>query len=122
MKRIYHNHNLWEDFKAGLFRPVKKSEQEVYIRLSCSLLKNPDALYRSMMAVINTWVYASDFNLTNPSRNVQAFLGQAACCYEFRVPESLTMIAWNRLTESQQIDANLVADIVINEWHERKIK
>lgn len=122
MKRIYHNYNLWEDFKSGLFRPIKKTEQEVYIRLAVDLLRNPNTLYKAMMGVINTWVYASDFNMSNPSRNVQAFLGQAACCYEYRIPEDLTMIAWNRLTETEQESANLIADIVIDEWHERKIK
>lgn len=122
MKRIYHNHNKWEDYKNGLFRPVKKDEQEVYIRLAYNLLLNPDRLYKAMMNIINAWVYASDVNMSNPSRNKQAFLGQAACCYEFRVPEDLTMIAWNRLTEKQQKEANFIADIVIDEWHDRNVK
>lgn len=86
------------------------------IQKARDLLSDPERLLKSMRIVAHQWPNSAEVNLTNRGRNRQAWLGQAACALESGAPESLTKAAWRQLTESQRIEANKVADIVINEW------
>ena len=64
------------------------------------------------------WKYAAEQNLSNTSRNRQAWLGQAACCFNHGCSESLTKKAWHQLNISDQNKANEIADKVIHEWEQ----
>lgn len=121
IERVYHHYEKWEDYKAGLFRAVgcDDSANEEMIGLAAQLLCNVAELYEAMSAISVLWVCSSEVNLTNPSLNRRAWLGQAACCYQYRVPEDLTKQAWHRLSKEQQDAANGVADAVIREWEDR---
>lgn len=66
--------------------------------------------------MLRDWPLAAEHNLTDRSQNRRAWVGQATCCHEDRVPESETRAAWWLLSTEQQAAANAVADKVIEEW------
>lgn len=116
MKRIYHNVLLWEDYKNGMYKKIKKDKEKEYVNNAVMLLKNLNLLYKIMKDVSIKWKYSSEFNLSNNGCNKQAWLGQSACCYLHSVPEYLTKEAWNLLTQEEQKKANEIADKIIKEW------
>jgi hypothetical protein len=119
IRRQFYHYTLWEDWRAGLYRMPRASEQgdAVY---AASLLAMADDLRRAMYGVIDVWEVSSAVNLSHVARNRQAWLGQAACCYAVGVPELTTKFGWHLLTESLQAEANAVADEVIAAWEERQ--
>lgn len=120
--RVFHNHEKWEDYKSGMFNPKKINNGIDLISLAKALLSNPKNLLEGMTAVCFNWKISCEANLTNSGCNRQAWLGQATCFYKHKVPEELTKIAWNELTEKQQKEANGIADKVILEWEKNYLK
>lgn len=127
MKRIYHPYWVWEDFKNGLYDQEKMySEQEEFLLANKGkeLLSHLDEFEQVALKVISEWKNASEQNLTNISRNRQAWIGQASCCYKLKIPERITKLGWRLLTYEQQIEANKIADKIIKIWekdHAKKI-
>ena len=68
--------------------------------------------------MISEWRVSASVQLSNRSRNRQAWIGQAACCFAFDCPEHQVKAAWHRLTETQQVLANHTADAIIQIWEE----
>jgi hypothetical protein len=118
MRRVYYQYELWEDYQRGMYA-LTAPDQERAIEDARLLLANPAALYHAMAAATLLWQHACEVNLTNRSRNRQAWLGQAACCLLYQTPESLTKLGWHRLTDAEQRAANAVADQVIVAWERR---
>ena len=122
MNRICHNYKKWEDWKAGMYSNACDNIKDT-ISDSLELLSSPTDLHEAMMRVCNEWVYSSEHNLTDISINRQAWLGQAACCFNHGCPEQYTRLAWWSLSEKQRNEANTVADIVIQyyeRWHKSR--
>lgn len=113
MKQIFHHYSQWEDYQNGMFRSVNAVEGHQLILKAYQLLSNQDVCYQAMTRVVNEWPNASQQNLTNTNQNRRSWLGQAACCIEFAVPETLTRMAWNEMSQIQQELANAMADLVI---------
>ena len=116
MERIYYHYLEWEDFHNGLYDLDKIDNPNKLIKSCANLLKDVDSFYKIMLNVIQEWRKSSEVNLTNTSRNRQAWLGQASCCYKYNAPEYITKLAWRTLTKDQQDKANDMADKVIFEW------
>ena len=119
MKRIFWNYELWEDHKRGLYditRKYSEIEEMDKTAQAKSLLTNSEWFLETAMKVITEWKYSSDVNLSNKSRNRQAWIGQASCCYVFGTPEYITKYGWRLMTPTQQIEANRIADIIIKTW------
>jgi hypothetical protein len=116
--RVYHHYELWEDWQHGLYRESTAGEvgDAELIHLAAELLRDTEGLQWAMCHVAFNWPHAAEQNLTNPSRNKQAWLGQAACCWAEGVPEQLTKQAWWTLTEEERRRANLIADAVYADW------
>jgi hypothetical protein len=123
MIRIYHPYWKWEDYQNGLYANVEdaftEEDTEFLSNLAKELLTDPEAFFFVASKVISEWRFASEENLTNDSRNKQAWIGQASCCYVLGVPEFITKYGWRLMTPEQQDEANRVADTVIRIW-ERK--
>lgn len=115
MKRLFEKYTEWEDFKSGMYTMYKEKE-EYLIRKSVSLLTNDELFLTTCKAVVNEWKITTSVHLTNGTINRKAWLGQAACCYLYKVPELLTRVAWGKLTADQQNAANNIADTVINSY------
>lgn len=113
MKPVFYRYELWECHKMRMYHPQVTPQG---VTCSYDLLRDLERLYRAMDYVANHWKYSATMNLSNRSRNRQAYLGQAACCWLVHSTEDETKIAWRRLTAEEQKLANDVADRVIEEW------
>lgn len=116
MKRIYHHFEKWEDWKHGFFSTCSPNLEFDLADNAYALLSNCDLLRNAMLSVIEKWPRAAEVNLSHNSGNRQAWLGQGACCLTDGVPADVTKLAWHRLTEQQQNEANGVADEIIALW------
>ena len=116
MERVYYHFRLWEDFKNGLYNLNEIDKPGLLIKKCASLLKDNKKFYDTMIKVITEWRHSTEVNMTNTSRNRQAWLGQSSCCYLFHAPEYITKIAWRTLTQDEQQQANDNADKIINLW------
>jgi len=118
MIQIYYKYTEWEDFQNGMFETKFKNEDELILK-AAKLLSNEIEFYNTSLKVLDNWKISSDVNLSNKNSNRQSWIGQAACCYAFGVPEILTRKAWNGLDNTIKIKANLIADKIIKVY-ERK--
>ena len=115
MKQIFYHYTVWEDFLHGMYDENKEGRAG-RVKLAASILSDTDLLYKAMKRVTDEWKHATEQNLSNPSINHQAFLGQAACCIYAGIHEDETREAWGTLTTEQRKAANLTADKVDYEW------
>ena len=115
MNRFFEKYTEWEDYINGMYDLYDK-DNEVLIRKSVLLLKDTSLFLETCNEVINNWNVTTKVHLTNNTINKKAWLGQACCSYKFKVPELLTRVAWGKLNTQQQIDANNVAEKVINSY------
>lgn len=119
MKRVYHHHERWEDYKAGQYALSYGPQAEGELQ-SARLLADEARLYESMSAVTREWPNATEHNLTNVEQNRRAWLGQAACCFTLGVPDFIVKSGWHTLPSTIQDRANAVADQVIREWEQSR--
>lgn len=103
----------WEDYQNGLWSSITKDQEQNKIKQATDILINPET---AMNKVIKFWPIASKVNLSDVRSNRKSWLGQAACCIESGVPEHITRMAWNSLTEDQKNNANNIAKQVIEKW------
>lgn len=123
MKQLYHPYHLWEDVKAGILgEDFTEKQTEKLTFKAKKLLCNPEEFYETAVKVISNWKYASQQHLSNKSRNRQAWIGQASCCYKYKVPEHITKHAWRLMTKEEQDEANYIADGVIALWEKQNAK
>lgn len=118
MRQKYYHYSLWEDFKNGMYDEDKEGRKE-RIEIAIKCLTDHDICYQQMTRVVNEWKYATEQNLTNPSMNHRAFLGQSACSIYGNVHEDETREAWGYMTQQQRYDANKIADRVFLEWQQK---
>lgn len=123
MERIYIPYWNWEDWIAGMWRTLSKSEEAGHLK-ACIAFTGDHVVYGSAMGeVIEAWPNTMLNSLTNPLCNKRAFLGHCACQYKINCPEYITRIAWRQLTEDQRVKADDVAQRTIDRWiNERKNK
>lgn len=79
-------------------------------------MRNPQEFKRAMAQAVRSWPNSAEHNLTAIECNRRAWLGQAGCLIGVDSPEEPTRIGWHRLTESEQREADRVAQEVINGW------
>jgi len=116
MTRIYHPWHLWEDHQHGFYDNMSGSEKEQKLRSVIEMFSQPDKTKEYMQKVVDEWRYSCEHNLSNPSLNRIAYLGQAACCLYAGVPSTVTMEAWSLLTKPQQNEADSIADVILQSW------
>jgi hypothetical protein len=116
MEKVFHHYSEWEDFKHGLYRLPCVQDSQHQVLLSASLLGSPAAFYNVSLSMISEWGVSAEVNLSNRSRNRQAWIGQAACCFNHKAAEHQTKEAWWMLSKEQQQAANEAADCVIEIW------
>jgi hypothetical protein len=124
MKRIYHPYWKWEDYHAGLYdldNYYNEQQTESMTFTAKEILCNSEFFLKTALKVVTEWRYAAEVNLSNPSRNRQAWIGQASCCYVLQTPEYITKYAWRLMTPEQQAEANRIADIAIKTWEEKQL-
>ena len=119
MKRIWKPYNEWEDYKNGMYNTtIKKSEKEIedLSFKARDLLSDKMEFYNKAKEMLYKWTCAADVNLSIASRNRQSWVGQATCSYVHGIPEYITKYGWRLLSMTQQIEANEIADQIIELW------
>lgn len=122
MKQYYHKYTDWEDYKNGMYNEVDLIKKEELVLKSVELLSDKNLFYSVAKKMIKEWKISAKVNLTNINSNRRSWIGQAACCYNHKCPETLTRIAWGILTEKDRIIANKVADKLIKEYERENRK
>ena len=123
MKQLYHHYDKWEDVKNGILdNEFNEIETEALTFKAKELLCDSKEFYKVALEVIRNWVYSSEQHLSNRSRNRQAWIGQASCCYKYKIPEHITKYAWRLMTKEEQDKANYIADGIINLWEKQNAK
>jgi len=123
MKRIWHNYKTWEDYQAGMYDTLTKyseKQTEDLTNKAIKLLTDQEKFFLTAKDMIDDWPIAAESNLTTASRNHEAWIGQASCCYAYKIPERITKFAWKMLKVSQQLEANMTAQRIIDEWWNRQ--
>lgn len=116
MQQVWVHYELWEEYYAGMWRNVYGEERKLYLKRAIKFTGNAKLYGKWMMIVVKKWVYSCLHNLSNQSINHQAWIGHSACCLAIGCPEDITRLAWHRLTQQQQDEANAMADKAIAEW------
>lgn len=100
LNRIWHNHSKWEDAHYGMYDSItdKKRRFELLKKVK-QYFSNKKLYSKYMKLVIQNWKYSCEHNLTNPSMNHIAWLGQASACLYCKAPEDITREAWSLLQE-----------------------
>lgn len=119
-KQIFHHFSKWEDYKCGFYDSSCFNINE-HIEKSVKLLSNQKEFRRYAQIMINEWVYSCEQNLTDPSLNKIAYIGQGACCVANRTPAFATRLAWSYIDEQDQIEANKTAREVLKEWKYKQL-
>jgi hypothetical protein len=115
MSRIYHHYTKWEDFHAWLYESNDCNDD---LKNKCvEMLKNLDELEIYMKRCVDEWKYAAEQQMSNPSRNKQAWLWQAACCMKYGVNEDNVKEIWRRLSKEEMELANWIADKIISYYN-----
>ena len=115
MKRIYHHYEQWEDYKNGMYAECKEGRAERVIK-AAEILGTPQICTKAMEKVISEWQISTEYNLSNIGINRKAWLGQAACSCYANIHEDETREAWGLMTEEQRVEANRIAQKLINKW------
>ena len=118
MPRIWFPFDQLEEHQFGLWRKVPVSQQERYIEAAHGLMCDPAAFLAAMLRVVEEWPNSMLAAMTTPSLNRRAYMGHAGCCLAVGSPEDLTRLAWHRLREDEQDEANAMADEAIRAWEE----
>lgn len=116
INRIYYPYYLWEEWKFGMWRNVFGKEKEEYLQKAVEFTGNAKLYGLWMMKVVKSWPYSCLHNLSCFEMNRRAWIGHAACCLAIQCPEDITRLAWHKLSQKQQDEANLMADKAIKEW------
>lgn len=114
-KQIFHHFSKWEDYKLGFYASTCV-DTEQHIKKSVELLSCQDTFYKYADKVINEWIYSCEQNLTDPSLNKIAYIGQSACCIANDTPAFVTRLAWSYIDEDTQKEANKTAKKILDKW------
>lgn len=118
MERIYHPHWLWEDYVNGFYENVSGEKKKLCISKCLEMFNDESLTIQNMNFVVDNWKHSMEHNLTNNSMNHIAYIGQSACCNYFKIPNSITMECWSKLSKDVQQRANKNAISAIERWKE----
>ena len=119
MEQVFHHYETWEEYKAGMWRNPTSGEVNKMLPLAVKFTSNHILYGAAMMDVILAWPISCEHNLSNNNQNRRAWIGHAAACFKKGFPESVTRLAWGKLSQKQQDLANQEADKAIVKWEEK---
>lgn len=118
MERIYHPYWLWEDYQNGFYDNVSGEQKKELSLKVIEMFNSEELTIENMNYVVDNWKYSMEHNLSNPSINKIAYIGQSACCNYFKIPNTVTMECWSKLDKQVQERANKNALDSISRWNE----
>ena len=116
MNRIYHTWDKWECYPAGFYEAKHKTltKEECEQRYK-DLLTDLPLFENTLFRVVTEWVNSCEHYLSNDSMNRVAWLGQASLTYIFQIPACYRG-GYNRLTDKEKGEADLMALKYLNMW------
>lgn len=121
IKQIFHHYSLWEDYKKG-FYGYDFEDYDYKFNSSIELLGDDKHFKEVALDMIEHWEFSCEHNLTDPSINKVAYIGQASCCFNHGSPSELTKKAWWEIPEDKRNKADKVAKEVLLIWREEHLK
>lgn len=118
MERVYHTWNEWECYPAGLYEtkpPLEGMSAQECRDAYEEFLRDLDRFRAGLEGVLRDWPNSTEHYLTNQNMNRIAWLGQAAMCYETRVPRVFRS-GFMQLTADEQEAANQLALEYLNKF------
>lgn len=118
MDRVYHTFDAWECYPAGLYEtkpPLEGMTAQECRDAYCEFLRDLDRFRAALEGVLRDWPNSTEHYLTNQNMNRIAWLGQAAMCYETRVPRAFRS-GFMQLTDEEQAAANGLALEFLNRF------
>jgi hypothetical protein len=112
MKQIFHPHDKWECHKEGFFKGFDNSK----LQLVVDMFENSQETKKYMQMVIDNWTNSCEHNLTNPTINKIAWLGQSAACLFCGASSETTKKAWHYVSEPKRNEANIIAKNIIETY------
>lgn len=122
VQRIYHPYHKWEEYHHGMWVKIHGNKRDEYLKNAIEFTCDAGLYGQYMMKAVNDWPISCEQNLTCPSINKQAWIGQAACCIAIGCPEDIVREAWRMLSKEQQEEANKKADEAFVKWESKHIK
>lgn len=116
IKRIFHTWDKWECYPSGFYdNSVDNLTTDECKEIYRDFLSSREKFERGLIKVISQWKNSCEHYLTNENMNRIAWLGQAACCCEHKIPQKFRS-GFFLLTKQQQEEANELALIYLNKW------
>lgn len=116
MNRVYHTWDKWECYPAGFYENKHPTIDDERCReMYAEFLRDSPRFLLAMLQVLRDWPNSSEHYLSNENMNRIAWLGQASMCYATGVPAAFRG-GFNRLTETEQHQADMCALRVLNIW------
>lgn len=109
MKQHFYNYELWEDTKHNFYDKDDITQDVKRLRV----MRDHNLWGEYMLKVILDWHYSSLQNMTNPSVNKIAWIGQASMSLALNTPSKTTKRLWWSLTDEERKLANAEAKLVI---------
>lgn len=116
MKQVFHPWSEWEDYKYDFYENCSGKAKEEKRELCFQMFNNEMETRRCMFYVVYNWRKSMEHNLTNNSMNKIAYIGQAACAFYAKIPNTVTMECWSDLTEEVKQRSNFIAEQALNAW------
>lgn len=114
MQQVFVRYEKWECFKCGLYAMTPPRIKGV---VSCAnLLSNKHDFLSAIESLKKAWPTSYLVHMTNKAINRRAYLGAACCGLVYGVNEDTVRVAWKLLDKSVQVEANEVAQKVIDEF------
>jgi len=106
----------WECVAAGMYGKLPPAKRDETMVLAAGVLESRKVFINGCKTVFENWPISSAVHLTNDNINQLAWLGQAACCVMHAIPEEITRLTWNTLSEDVQYAANKTASAMVVQW------
>lgn len=114
--RIFHTHENWECFKAGLYDTKVDGKSESQCKKEyADFLSDLPKFEKALKFVIKNWKNSCEHYLTNKQMNRIAYLGQASAAHAIGIPSRYAS-GFYLLTQEQQDAADLMALRYLNKW------
>lgn len=118
MERIYHTWDKWECYPAGMYElhpPAEGMTAQECRDAYAEFLRDPERFRAGLEGVLANWKHSTEHYLTNERMNRIAWLGQAAMCYETRIPRQFRG-GFTLLSDADQAAANELALEYLNKF------
>ena len=116
MKQIFHPYHLWEDHKHDFYNNCTGEIKKELLLKVVKMFSSQKKTRKYMERVVFEWANSMEHNLSNPTINQIAYIGQSAACLYCGAPNTVTMEAWWLVTKENRDKADRIALEILTKW------